>query len=46
MDDLATRALRKRIHVRCQFTYRVPDHVTVDDGLALVRMRRPAKGRK
>ncbi len=46
MSNLAKRALRKRIHVRRQSTYRVPDHVTVDDGRALIRMRRSARGRK
>jgi hypothetical protein len=41
MSDLATRALRKRIHLRSRLTYPVlVEHVSVDDAMALIRVRR------
>ena len=42
-----TRALRKRIHLPGQLTHPVlVEHVTVDDLMALVRVRRPDGGQE
>ena len=47
MSDLPVRAQRKRIQLPSQFTYPVlVEHVTIDDTLALVRVRRPDGGQE
>lgn len=46
-SDLTVRALRKRIHLPSQFTYPVlVEHVTLDEGMALVRVSRPDGGQE